>query len=79
MWSASPKFSALYFWFTRYRTLNDQWSLKLASAGQMASGPMYLSQKFYLGGHAFGRGYAPRRSAATTRWRARLELLSIKS
>jgi hemolysin activation/secretion protein len=54
---ASPKFSALNFWFTRYQTLSDSFSLKLASAGQMASGPMYLSQQFYLGGLAFGRGY----------------------
>lgn len=57
VWGASPKFSALNFWFTRYQTLNDAWSVKLASAGQIASGPMYLSQQFYLGGLAFGRGY----------------------
>ena len=57
VWGASPKFSALNFWFTRYQILNDAWSVKLASAGQMASGPMYLSQQFYLGGLAFGRGY----------------------
>jgi hemolysin activation/secretion protein len=57
VWGASPKFSALNFWFTRYQTLHDAWSLKLASAGQLASGPMYLSQQFYLGGIAFGRGY----------------------
>ena len=57
VWGASPKFSALNFWFTRYQSLTDAWSLKLASAGQMASGPMYLSQQFYLGGLAFGRGY----------------------
>lgn len=57
VWGASPKFSALNFWFTRYQTINDSFSLKLASAGQVASGPMYLSQQFYLGGLAFGRGY----------------------
>lgn len=54
---ASAKFSALNFWFTRYQTLNDAWSLKLSSAGQVASGPLFLSQQFYLGGAAFGRGY----------------------
>ena len=54
---ASGKFSALNFWFTRYQTLSDAWSLKLASAGQVASGPLFLSQQFYLGGAAFGRGY----------------------
>lgn len=57
VWGASPKFSALNFWFTRYQTITDSFSLKLASAGQIASGPMYLSQQFYLGGLAFGRGY----------------------
>jgi hemolysin activation/secretion protein len=55
---ASPSFSALDLWFTRYQTLADAWSLKIAAAGQAASGPLYLSQQFYLGGAAFGRGYA---------------------
>ena len=54
---ASGKFSALNFWFTRYQTLNDAWSVKLSGAGQMASGPLFTSQQFYLGGIAFGRGY----------------------
>jgi hemolysin activation/secretion protein len=54
---ASGKFSALNFWFTRYQTLSDAWSLKLAAAGQTASGPLFISQQFYLGGIAFGRGY----------------------
>ena len=54
---ASGKFSALNFWFTRYQTLSDAWSLKFASAGQWASGPLFTSQQFYLGGAAFGRGY----------------------
>jgi hemolysin activation/secretion protein len=54
---ASGKFSALNFWFTRYQTLSDAWSLKLAAAGQAASGPLFTSQQFYLGGFAFGRGY----------------------
>jgi len=54
---ASGKFSALNFWFTRYQTLSDAWSLKLAAAGQTASGPLFTSQQFFLGGIAFGRGY----------------------
>ena len=54
---ASEKFSALNFWFTRYQTITDAWSVKLAAAGQVASGPLFLSQQFYLGGAAFGRGY----------------------
>ena len=54
---ASANFSVLDIWFTRYQTLSDAWSVKLAAAGQMASGPLFLSQQFYLGGWAFGRGY----------------------
>ncbi|MEO8316998.1 MAG: ShlB/FhaC/HecB family hemolysin secretion/activation protein [Bradyrhizobium sp.] len=54
---ASGKFSALNFWFTRYQTLSEAWSVKFASAGQWASGPLFTSQQFYLGGVAFGRGY----------------------
>jgi hemolysin activation/secretion protein len=54
---ASGTFSVMDFWFTRYQTLSDAWSLKLSSAGQIASGPLFTSQQFYLGGAAFGRGY----------------------
>ncbi|WKA32101.1 ShlB/FhaC/HecB family hemolysin secretion/activation protein [Bradyrhizobium roseum] len=56
-YGASSTFSAVNFWFTRYQTLTDAWSLKLGAAGQMASGPLFTSQQFYLGGIAFGRGY----------------------
>jgi hemolysin activation/secretion protein len=54
---ASPDFSVLDFWFTRYQTLSDAWSVKVAAAGQVASGPLFTSQQFYLGGASFGRGY----------------------
>jgi hemolysin activation/secretion protein len=54
---ASAGFSVLDFWFTRYQTLSDAWSLKLSAASQTASGPLFTSQQFYLGGAAFGRGY----------------------
>jgi hemolysin activation/secretion protein len=54
---ASSNFSVLDFWFTRYQTLSDAWSVKVATAGQIASGPLFTSQQFYLGGLAFGRGY----------------------
>ena len=54
---ASGRFSALDFWFARYQKLSDAWSVKLAAAGQVASGPLFTSQQFYLGGAAFGRGY----------------------
>ncbi|WP_257170360.1 ShlB/FhaC/HecB family hemolysin secretion/activation protein [Bradyrhizobium sp. SRS-191] len=54
---ASPSFSVVNGWFTRYQTLSDAWSLKIAAAGQLASGPLYNSQQFYLGGLSYGRGY----------------------
>jgi len=54
---ASSNFSALNAWFTRYQTLTDTVSLKIVGTGQLASGPLFLSQQFYLGGAAFGRGY----------------------
>ncbi len=54
---AAGDFSVLDVWFTRYQTFSDAWSLKIAAAGQTASGPLFTSQQFYLGGAAFGRGY----------------------
>jgi hemolysin activation/secretion protein len=54
---ASPDFWVFDFWYTRYQTLSDAWSLKMSMASQIASGPLYTSQQFYLGGAAFGRGY----------------------
>lgn len=56
-YGASGKFSVLDFWFTRYQTLSDAWSVKVSAAGQIASGPLFTSQQFYLGGAVFGRGY----------------------
>jgi hemolysin activation/secretion protein len=55
--NGSGAFSALNVWFTRYQTLNESWSLKVAAAGQYASTALLTSQQFYLGGAAFGRGY----------------------
>ncbi len=54
---ASADFSVLNFWFTRYQALSEAWSMKLSMASQTASGPLFTSQQFYLGGAAFGRGY----------------------
>jgi len=54
---AAGNFSVMDAWFTRYQTLTDAWSMKIAAAGQIASGPLFTSQQFYLGGAAFGRGY----------------------
>ena len=71
---ASPSFSALDIWFTRYQALTDAWSLKIAGAGQAASGPLYLSQQFYLGGAAFGRGYAAAETSGDNGMAGTLEL-----
>jgi hemolysin activation/secretion protein len=54
---ASGKFLLMDLWFSRYQKLSDAWSVKIAAAGQIASGPLFTSQQFYLGGVAFGRGY----------------------
>ncbi len=54
---AAPNFSVLNFYYTRYQTLNDAFSAKVSMASQIASGPLYTSQQFYLGGASFGRGY----------------------
>ncbi len=56
-YGAAGNFSLMDAWFTRYQTLTDAWSVKIAAAGQIASGPLFTSQQFYLGGAAFGRGY----------------------
>ena len=54
---ASSNFQVLNFWFARYQTLTDALSVKVSGASQLASGPLFTSQQFYLGGAAFGRGY----------------------
>jgi hemolysin activation/secretion protein len=56
-YGAIPDFSAFDIWYTRYQTITDAWSLKFAAASQMANAPLFISQQFYLGGAAFGRGY----------------------
>jgi len=71
---ASPSFSVLDVWYTRYQTLADAWSLKIAGAGQATSGPLYLSQQFYLGGAAFGRGYAAAETSGDNGMAGTLEL-----
>src|SRR6267143_5128666 len=37
---ASGTFSVMDFWFTRYQTLSDAWSVKVSAASQIASGPL---------------------------------------
>ena len=73
-WGASPSFTVINAWFTRYQALTDAWSLKIAGAGQWASGPLYLSQQFYLGGAAFGRGYGAAETSGDNGMAGTLEL-----
>ena len=54
---ATPTFSVFDGWFTRIQPLSENWSVKFAAAGQLATAPLFISQQFYLGGAAFGRGY----------------------
>jgi len=54
---ANANFSVLNFAYARYQELAGPWSAKLSMASQTASGPLFTSQQFYLGGAAFGRGY----------------------
>jgi hemolysin activation/secretion protein len=49
--------SILDFAYTRYQKLSDPWSLKISTAGQLASATLLESQELYLGGPMFGRGY----------------------
>lgn len=54
---ASPNFSVFDFAFSRYQPLSDVWSVKVSAIGQWASGPLLISQQFYLGDAAYGPGY----------------------
>jgi hemolysin activation/secretion protein len=56
-YGARADFSVLNFYYTRYQALTGPWSAKLSMASQTASGPLFTSQQFYIGGAAFGRGY----------------------
>jgi hemolysin activation/secretion protein len=54
---ASPDFTKFEGAFTGYQKFSGPWSLKLSAAAQFASGPLLLTQQFYIGGAVFGRGY----------------------
>jgi hemolysin activation/secretion protein len=53
----SGVFAKFEFTATRIQQLNETWSLRLATAGQLASTALLASQEFNLGGQLFGRGY----------------------
>ena len=50
-------FSKFEFVASRLQKLNDVWSVRLATVGQLASTALLASQEFNLGGQLFGRGY----------------------
>lgn len=54
---SSTRFSLLSASFSHYQNLADAWSVKLSAGGQIASGPLLISQQYYLGGYSFGRGF----------------------
>ena len=54
---ASQIFSLLDFSFSRFQKLSDVWSVKISATGQWASGPLLISQQFYLGDSAYGPGF----------------------
>jgi len=54
---ASVNFSLVNFAFSRLQQLSDVWSLKISATGQVASGPLLISQQFYLGDAAYGPGF----------------------
>ncbi len=56
-YDGSGTYTTVNLWFARYQSLTDDWSLKIAGAGQYASTALLTSQQYYLGGAFFGRGY----------------------
>lgn len=54
---AAPDFTKLEVNISRLQALNDNWSVQLAAAGQISSGPLYSSEEFGYGGQSFGRAY----------------------
>jgi hemolysin activation/secretion protein len=54
---ASGNFSLINFAFARLQQLSDVWSMKVSATGQWASGPLLISQQFYLGDAAYGPGF----------------------
>ncbi|HXX09289.1 MAG TPA: POTRA domain-containing protein [Pseudolabrys sp.] len=54
---ASGNFSLMNFAFARVQPLSDVFSAKISATGQWASGPLLISQQFYLGDSAYGPGF----------------------
>lgn len=54
---ASAHFALINGLLTHYENFSENWSIKLAAGGQLASGPLLTSQQYALGGLSFGRGF----------------------
>jgi hemolysin activation/secretion protein len=54
---ASAEFTKAYLTFTRLHRFSDRWSLLFTGAAQAASGPLFGSEAFYLGGPFSGRAF----------------------
>ena len=76
---ASSDFSVMNFWFTRYQTLSDAWSVKLSAAGQWASGRCSPRSNSISAVPRSGEAMAAPRSAATTASPARSNCASIRN
>ena len=55
--NASAEFTKAYLTFTRLHRFSDHWSVLFAGAAQAASGPLFGSEAFYLGGPFSGRAF----------------------
>ena len=53
----ATRFSAFSASLAHYQNLTETVSIKLAAAGQVASGPLPVTQQYYLGAYSFGRGF----------------------
>ena len=50
-------FTKFYLDYARYQKLDENWSLKVDAALQLASDDLLSSEEFYIGGSRFGRGF----------------------
>ena len=74
---ASPRFSAMTFWFTRYQTLTDAWS-QTGRGRRRPPGQSIPRSSSILAVPRSAADTAVLKSAAITGWRAQLKYASIK-
>lgn len=54
---ATPDFTKAELSISRLQSLSDSWAVLAQAAGQWASGPLYASEEFGVGGQNYGRAY----------------------